>query len=198
MKSLQLTKPHLIVIVGIPGSGKSFFAEQFSKTFNAPYVDLRSVRDMLPDDDTALTVWNYTLDLLMQTKQTLIMEGSGATVAERRELTNYAHKKGYQALYIWVQTEPQTAKTRATKGIPRQKNQHLIHESDFNDALQRFEALGASEYYMVISGKHTYASQAKNVLKKLSAPRAERAKLPQPDKRPTDAPRTRPGRITIN
>ncbi|MBI3889304.1 hypothetical protein HY312_01855 [Candidatus Saccharibacteria bacterium] len=38
MKSLNLTKPHLIVVVGIPGAGKTYFGQQFSTTFNAPYL----------------------------------------------------------------------------------------------------------------------------------------------------------------
>ena len=49
MKSLQLDKPHAIVMVGIPGSGKSFFADKFSAMFNAPYVE-QMVLDHLAKD----------------------------------------------------------------------------------------------------------------------------------------------------
>jgi predicted kinase len=198
MKSLQLTKPHLIVIVGIPGSGKTFFAEQFSKTFSAPFLNYVDLLALLQDDATTQTVWDYIFDQLCLTKQTLLIEGGGATRAERRDLTALARTKGYQTLYIWVQTEPVTAQMRATKN-----NGRALSENEFETAVKHFEPLVATEKYMVISGKHTYASQAKNVLKKLVSPRAEHVKAASPVVEPrSDQPDTqsspRAGRITIN
>lgn len=205
MKSLQLTKPHLIVVVGIPGAGKSFFASQFSETFSAPYIDQTSLRSMLPDDDTTAIMCDYVIDQLCKTKQTLLIEGPGATKASRREIADLAKRHGYQPLFIWVQTEPITAQARATKGVGSNRQQlMLISESEFDAVSRQFEPLLPSEKYMVISGKHTYASQAKIVLKKLVEPRADHvtaATIELRNSRPSDTtsgPQRRPGRITIN
>lgn len=196
MKSLQLTKPHLIVIVGIPGSGKTFFGSQFSKTFNAPFVNFAELQETFGDDHAA-RAWDYMLDQLCLTKQTLILEGPGNTRHERRTLAAFARSKGYQILFVWVQTEPVTAQNRATKGMPGTKQTSLLSEDEFANYANRFEQLSTTEPYMVISGKHTYASQAKNVLKKLVVPRQENAKVPTGESRPEKAA-PRPGRITIN
>jgi predicted kinase len=202
MKSLQLTKPHIIVVVGIPGSGKTFFAEQFSKTFSAPFLNHATVASLTSDSDSARRVWEYTLDQILMTKQTVLLETATTTRLERRNLSAFARTKGYQILFVWVQTEPLTAEARATKGVPGQKsNNQLISSSEFESETKRFEPLGAGEQYMVISGKHTYASQARNVLKKLVEPRADGAKTTHVAERDdilTNAPTARPGRITIN
>jgi hypothetical protein len=85
---------------------------------------------------------------------------------QRMELTKQAHEAGYDTLLIWVQTDPATAKARALKD----KNQNA---DEYDKQTKRFVAPLASEKPVVISGKHTYATQAKVVLKKLSNPRAE-------------------------
>lgn len=197
MKSLQLTKPHLIVVVGIPGSGKSFFASQFSKTFNAPFLNFTELQSTFGEEQ-ASKAWDYTLDQLCLTKQTIILEGPGNTKNERRALSAYARTKGYQTLFIWVQTEPVTAQNRATKGTPGVQQTSLLSPDEFVNYASRFEQLDQSEQYMVISGKHTYASQAKNVLKKLVEPRKNSTKISAPAERTPENTTQRTGRITIN
>lgn len=203
MKSLNLTKPHLIVVVGIPGAGKTFFGHQFSTTFNAPYLRYDELFEFSQDGSTVDRIWDFTLDKLAQTKQTLLLEGPGATRNERRQLSELARAYGYQTLYIWVQTEPGTAEMRATKGVGRVKPLYPLSSKEFDERANAFEALGAGENYMVISGKHTYASQAKNVLQKLTQPRSEKAKSVPATTRPPLAQPSQPdaqrrGRITIN
>lgn len=146
----------------------------------------------------AASAWDYMLDQLCLTKQTIILEGPGSTKHERRTLATFARSKGYQVLFVWVQTEPVTAQNRATKGMPGAKQTSLLSEDEFANYANRFEPLTPAEPYMVISGKHTYASQAKNVLKKLVEPRKESTKVPTGNDRPSEKATPRPGRITIN
>lgn len=197
MKSLQLTKPHLIVIVGIPGSGKTYFGSQFSKTFNAPFLNFGELQTTFGDSQ-APKIWDYILDQLCLTKQTLILEGPGGTKSERQTLNAYARSKGYQTLFVWVQTEPITAQNRATKGTPGVQQTSLLSADEFVNYASRFEQLTPAEPYMVISGKHTYASQARNVLKKLVEERKVDAKIQAPAERSSGTAAPRSGRITIN
>lgn len=194
MKSLNLTKPHLIVVVGIPGAGKTYFAEQFSAMFNAPFISTQEVETLVDNPETAKATMNYILEKLVQTKQTLLLEGFGSSRVERHDIAAFARKKGYQPLFIWVQTEPNTAHARATKGTTS------MSRVDFEQLAEAFQPLSSSEKYMVISGKHTYASQARNVLKKLTESRAEQTKVvPAKDREASvDVPQPRTGRITIN
>lgn len=174
MKSLQLTKPYLLVAVGLPGSGKTFFAKQFSDTFNAPYIDYGyypSVVGAKASDE----IIDHVFELLFRTRQTLVIEGRGSTKAERKDLMDLAAKNGYNVMFVWVQTEPATAEDRAVFA----KNATMT-QKQFDRAVDDFEYLTAKEPYMVISGKHTFPSQAKTVLKKLVTDRPTTVAVPAP------------------
>lgn len=193
MKSLQLTKPHMLVAVGLPGSGKTFFAERFSDTFNAPYVDYGYYSRVTGSDESGSELADHTIDLLIRTEQTMVIEGRGTTKAERKLMVEAAAKKGYQMLFVWVQTEPGTAEQRAvyTKGA-------TMTQSQFDKQAAAFENLVANEQYVVISGKHTFSSQAKTVLKKLVTERPTTAAKPKiiATRPPAPTPRVR-GRINV-
>lgn len=191
MKPLQLQKPHLIVVVGLPGSGKTYFAEQFSDAFSLPYVNYSDLLRKLPDADLAASVADYVLSLVLRTKHTLVIEGRGATFAERQTIMTNAQASGYIPLFVWVQTEPQTCQKRAlANGV---STEELI------EAARRFDTLHPSEPYAVISGKHMFNSQARSVLNKLGKDQ------PIPTPKPMQTirhqhytPTKRAGRIVIN
>lgn len=182
MKSLSLSKPHILVMVGLPGSGKSFFARQFSDTFGAPVVSFDQVRHALykaPQHDktelaTIKKIVEYQEDELFKTQKTFIVDGGADQKIERSELRKRAVKAGYDVLLIWVQTDENTAKYRSMKRSSRrtydQLNQSLTSEQ-YDQFAKRFTPPSHSESSIVISGKHTYATQARVVLKKLVAPR---------------------------
>jgi len=165
MKSLSLSSPHLIVMTGVKGSGKTFFAEKFADTFHAPYICYEKIAKLAPD--TASDLILYQLDELLKTKQPLIVDGLATTRAERIELARKAREAGYELLLVWVQTDPITAKNRALKAGKKD-----LSADEYDRAVKRFTSPNNVEKPVVISGKHTYASQAKTVLKRLSAPRA--------------------------
>jgi predicted kinase len=165
MKHLSLAKPHLIVMVGIPGSGKSFFAEKFAATFGAPYVCQQKLADLVQGNINA--AMELQLDELLKTNQSIIYDGATDTRTERSELAKKARQAGYTILYVWIQTDQATAKARymqTHKSAPSE---------DYIKAVKRFTPPNAVEKPLVLSGKHTYATQARVVLKRLSAPRTE-------------------------
>jgi predicted kinase len=172
MKSLSLSKPHLIMVVGIPGSGKSFFADKFAETFHAPIVSRgRIVEHLGKDSDVAEEIARDQLNELVKTQQSVILDGIADSRTTRAELAQSARSAGYSSLVVWVQTDPATARTRSNRKNSDTRSRHLSgHEYD--SALKNFSPPTAPEKVVVISGKHTYATQAKVVLKKLSEPRA--------------------------
>lgn len=180
MKQLSLAKPHAIVMVGIPGSGKSFFAQKFSETFHAPFINQDKLRTFAPDTSDELV--DYLLEEFLKTGQSIIIEGSVDTRTERSELTRKIRAAGYEVLLVWVQTDQNTAKARAAK-------ESDLSGEDYDKAAKRFIAPAAPEKSVVISGKHTYATQAKVVLQRLSAPRAEISTHASAPLRPERPPR---------
>lgn len=181
MKSLSLNKPHLIIMVGIPGSGKTFFAEHFSNTFKAPFINLNQLRTVLFDkpnfddqeDKIVRKTGNYMLEEVLKTNQTVIYEGSTSRHAERMEIVKKARDAGYESLLVWVQTEPITAKRRAIKS-----SDNRMSSETFDKKLKSFSSPHPSEKAIVISGKHTYTSQLKIALIRLASKKP--APRPQP------------------
>lgn len=172
MKSLSLSHPHLLIVTGIPGSGKTFFAEKFADTFRAPFVNYEKIIKRSADSQAADEIFLYQLDELLKTHQTILVEGFGETRTDRIELTRKAKSAGYEPLIIWVQTDPYTAKDRLTRPS-KNKTEQLLTSDEYDREFKRFTPPNAAEKSVVVSGKHTYATQAKVVLKKLTTPRAE-------------------------
>jgi predicted kinase len=166
MKSLSLSQPHAIVMVGIPGSGKSFFAEKFAETFRAPYVSYDTFRPFISDQKSLAKLVAYQVRELLKTNHSLIIEGFAYSRAERTEIAKLLKNHGYETLFVWVQTDGDTAQARTLK-------QAKLSKEEYAKLAKRFSPPHETEKPVVISGKHTYASQAKTVLKRLSGPRAE-------------------------
>jgi predicted kinase len=185
MKSLSLSKPHLIIVVGIPGSGKSFFADKFAETFHAPIVSRGRIEGRLEHDfDAVEAIAHDQLNELVKTQQSIIVDGLADNRTARAELAKSARAAGYSCLIVWVQTDTATAKSRSSRKNTDTGNRHLTG-ADYDRAASQFIPPIAIERPVVISGKHTYATQAKVILKKLSEPRsAAISKHPAPPVRP--------------
>lgn len=164
MKSLSLNQPHAIVMVGIPGSGKSTFAEKFSHTFNAPFVDIDQIVPRARDISAADELLLLQIQEILRTKSSIVVEADASSRVRRTELAKFFRENNYEPLFVWVQTDPETAKQRSAK-------QKKIHPDNFAVALKQFSPPHPAEKALVISGKHTYASQAKIILKRLSVER---------------------------
>jgi len=190
MKTLQLHKPHLLVIVGLPGAGKSFFAKQFADMFGAPYIDYRHFHKLVGSEDTGDVVATELLGQLFLTKQTILMEGRGETKQDRGVLAKLAKSKGYELFYVWVQADGKTTLKRSVYA-----KDASYTEDEYIAQSEVFAPLEQHEPHVVISGRHTYASQAKVVLKKLVAPRTTTVRTPVIPPRIDD--QKRPGRIIV-
>lgn len=184
MKSLSLSKPLIIITVGLPGAGKSFFARQFSETFGAPIVSYdRLCYELFAEptyskDERAIIarVALAQTEELIKTHKTFIVDGGGSTKAERVFLKKLAEKNGYGVLAVWAQVDEPTARQRSMKRSKRKKDDmynQSISEQQFEKDKKRFTPPTTNEQYVVISGKHVHAAQAKVVLKKLVTPREE-------------------------
>lgn len=166
MKSLSLSTPHVIAMVGLPGAGKSHFAREFADNFSCPMVDEMELKSIArePSDGTRMAA--AQLAELMKTRRSVVFEGQLDRRVERESLIRYAKKHGYKTLFIWVQTDPKTARSRALK---------YISEDDYLYHAKIFSPPHDSEPYIVISGHHTHATQARTLLRHLTSARAERA-----------------------
>ena len=163
MRQLQISTPHAIIVIGIPGSGKTSFASQFAKTFHAPYIDAQAVAAHARDTAASVALLTYYFDELAKTKQAFVYEPATGSRVDRAEFSKWAHDAGYEPLIVWVQTDEQTAAQRSRRAG--------LSTEEFATKKRQFTAPNAREKVVVVSGKHTPASQIKAVLTHLSAAR---------------------------
>jgi predicted kinase len=206
MKSLSLSKPLVIVMVGLPGAGKSFFAQQFSETFGAPVISYDRIRYELFSEPTyskdeqeiVNRIAHYQLQETLKSKHTCIVDGIGEARADRIALRRMAKEADYDTLLIWVQTDAATSKQRATHRNKRRNgdayNPSLTTEQ-YDQFAKRLTPPSVGEQTIVLSGKHTFATQLKVVLTKLTAPRQEAEKVTPPEREQPKV--SRPGRRNI-
>lgn len=185
MKNLSLPKPLILVLVGLPGAGKSFFARQFAEMFGSPLVSFDRIRYELfaepqnsAEEHTIIgRLAEYQIAELIKTHRSFLVDGGYNAAAARQALATYAKKHGYGVLVIWVQTDDQTAQLRSMKRNPRKLDDQFSPSLDNQTFLSLSKRLTAPsrEEYVVISGKHTFSTQAKMVLRKLATPHVSEA-----------------------
>lgn len=183
-------------MVGIPGSGKTFFAEKFAETFHAPYLNRDRINDLVGDVLLADELVMLQFEEFLKTRHTLILEGPTSTRAERAEIVKLARHAGYAPLFVWVQTDPAAAKLRSVRPA-KDSDYRALSSEEYNARAERFNPPHAIEKPVVISGKHTYATQVRAVLKRLSGPRGDTAHHLHTPERPDTPPEQRPNRRNI-
>lgn len=178
MKPLQPSTPHIVALVGAPGSGKTHFATEFAKMFNAPLLSSRYFEAVTDDTRVIADTTLALIEEFLKTRQTIVVDGATDQRTVRMKIGQLARKHDYKVLLVWVQTDMATAKARWMKTYGND-------EVQFERRLKQFSPPHDSESYLVISGRHTFSTQVRTVLKRLSA------------SRPTTAQRSAPSRETI-
>lgn len=195
MKSLSLTTPRVIFVIGKPGVGKTQFARKFADTFNAPYVEADQIRGIVTQDPAYDSAEQKIVDRLvmlqmselLKVSKTFLVETSTEAKVDRQNFAKWVRKHGFEPLFVWVQTDNDTSYDRATRASRINKDKIFILPSErYEHLAKRFTVPGEEEKAVVISGKHTYASQVRTVLKRLAVPN-----------RPTQTPLQVPKRQTL-
>lgn len=201
-----------MMVIGIPGAGKSFFARQFADTFNAPVISFDHLRYAIYDEPTHSKAEEATLQYLaeyqigelLKTHKTFIIDGGMNAKVDRLKVEKLAREAGYGTLVIWVQTDEPTSRLRATKRKESRRGDEWnasISPEQFESHAKRLTPPSPTETLVVISGKHTYATQAKIILKKLVSPREDTATPHAPNRPSNNNEQNPPNRlrsITIN
>jgi len=200
MKGLSLSRPIVMMVVGIPGAGKSHFARQFADVFRTPLVSFDKIRYQLfsepqfsKDEELLVaSLMNGQMQELYKTQKSFIIDGAVNSRAARSEIERVARTHDYGYLTIWVQTDNDSAMYRSVSRSKRRAGDAYntaMSEEQFLNFAKRINPPRDKENHAVISGKHTFATQAKIVLQKIVSPRDGAV---APISRPQTA-RSRPG-----
>jgi len=182
MKSLSPSRPLVILVIGLPGSGKSFFSRQFAEMFGAPLVSMDYIRHVIspdsqfnPDEDAVVgTLAQNEVTELLKTGKTFIIDGGVNSKTGRQSVAREAKQHGYGILTIWVQTDEPTSQARSSRRSSKRDADQFnaaMGSQEFERYRKQFTVPTPAENIIVISGKHTFTTQARIVLKALVAPR---------------------------
>lgn len=171
MKSIQTEKPTALLVVGAPGSGKTTFAKNFGDSFIAPVVYFEAIKLAAKNKSIAEQQFFSQIDELAKTKQLLVIDVCDQTQIDRSKLQDHLKKLGYVSRYVWVQTDPSIASERLQKKyrITKKSSSELIDK--LTKIISSYSPLPIKYSPIVISGRHTFASQSKAVLSQLVAAR---------------------------
>lgn len=168
-------KPKLLLLVGIPGAGKTFFAEKFSSEYQIPFINLNDWRYNLFDQPTFdrqedAKLFNFgqsILEQIFKTRKSVLIEGGLDSRTDRQRYINLARQNNYEPMVIWVQNVEQESRIRATRLNKKLPKQFLITSEAFDNTIRRFTAPNIAEKPVVISGKHAFSTQYRTILKRI-------------------------------
>lgn len=204
MKELKTARPLVIVLIGLPGAGKSTFAREFSTVFGAPTIEVGLLQreifgtkaPTLDQQDGVKRAYNALAAELFKSKRMFILDGNANTYADRSDIRALAKKAGYDVLFVWVQTSEPVARARATKPVKSATNLPLS-DTAFTKAGKLLEAPRANEDHIVVSGQRLFASQVRPILKKIAEGHTASLSLPERGTRDSRDEPERPPRRNI-
>lgn len=169
--------PKLFCLVGLPGSGKTFFAEKFSKEYQIPFVNLNKWRflgnaqpSFSREEDARLTEIGFdVLEQFFKTHKSILLEGNLSSRVDRQRYAQLARRHGYRPVIIWVQNVDTESKRRAVRLSRQVPKDFLITPELFEELKRRFTPPNEAERPIAISGKHSFKMQYRSVLKRIAS-----------------------------
>ena len=173
MRPEIINQPLLIATIGQPGTGKTFFASQFANTFNTPFISANNIRSLVykkptydqKEEDVITTLVYLQLAETFKTKKAIVLDTPLQTKKERDDLSRIAKKAGYRLTLILMQSNDIVAQNRATD--PAKPDS--MTDQQYKMVLKAFEQPDIKENVIVLSGQHTFKSQLRLVINRLSS-----------------------------
>ena len=177
MRNIILKKPVLICLYGFPGSGKSYVARNLAQMLSIAHVSTDRIQAELfrsptptPQQEVITSrLADYIATEFLRTNVGVIYDTNTPTIANRRRLRELAMKHKASYLLIWLQIDQDSAYARATSRDKRTMEGKYAASQTRSGFNQQLEAMQnpKDEDYLVVSGKHTFASQKSAIVSRL-------------------------------
>jgi predicted kinase len=178
MSKIIPTKPLLILLYGYPGSGKSYFARQFSEDVQAAHIQSERIRFELfekprydkEENDVISQLMDYMTGEFLSAGLSVIYDTNALRFGQRRVLRELARKHRAEPVLVWIQIDAESAFLRTTKRDRRRADDKYSSEIDqqtFTGIINGMQNPNNSEDYIVISGKHLFDTQLSAVINRL-------------------------------
>lgn len=178
MPKIDPIKPLLIMLYGFPGAGKTYFARQLCEQLQAAHVQGDRIRSELfeeprydrEENSVVAHLMDYMTEEFLSAGLSVVYDVNAMRGAKRHELRDIARQHKAQPLLIWLQVDPETGLMRASKRDRRHiddKYSRPMDRATFENLATGMQNPRTMEDYIVISGKHVFATQFSAVLKRL-------------------------------
>lgn len=177
MGKISTNKPVLIMLYGLPGSGKTYFAAELSKAMNAAHLQADRIRYELfeeprydkQENEIVNHLMEYMAEEFLNAGVSVIFDSNADRLVRRRALREVANKAKGQSLIVWLQIDKESAYQRLGKRDRRRNSDKYARPHTKETFKEEAAAMQNPKHedYIVISGKHTAAMQRSAVVKKL-------------------------------
>ncbi len=177
MAKIVLNRPLLIYFYGFPGSGKSYVARQLTDSVQMAQVSADRIRNELfehprydnQEDAVVAHIMNYMTEELLSAGVAVAYDANAMRLSQRRSLRDLARKHRAESLLVWIQIDSDSAYAR-TQGRDRRTADDKFAEPQTKltfDKQLSYMQNPQDEEYLVISGKHNFATQKGSILHRL-------------------------------
>lgn len=174
---LPLQKPLLVALYGFPGAGKSYVGRNLSEELGIAHVNADRIRAELfehprfdrQENSIVTHLMNYMSEEFLKAGVSVIYDMNAMRINQRFTLRELARKVHAQYLLIWLQIDQDSAFARTQKRDRRTHDDRYAFEhnpASFNELIGTMQN-PRDEDYLVISGKHTFATQKGAIMSRL-------------------------------
>lgn len=177
MTKVALTKPVLLCFYGYPGSGKSFVARNLSESLQIAHISADRIRGELfasprydaQENAIVAHLMDYMAEEFLSAGVAVAYDANSVRPAQRRHLRELARKNKAEYLLAWLQIDSDSAFARTQKRDKRTSDDRFAQPQDkmsFESQLTQMQN-PKDEPYLVISGKHAFATQKSAIINRL-------------------------------
>ena len=166
------------MLYGFPGSGKTYFARQLAENIQAAHVQGDRIRNELfekprydkQENDIIAQLMEYMTEEFLSAGLSVIYDVNAMRLSQRHALRELARKNHATQLLLWFQIDAESAFGRSQKRDRRRADDKYAAQWDretYKKILGFMQNPSVAEEYVVISGKHLYATQQNAAVNKL-------------------------------
>jgi predicted kinase len=183
---MKTNKPVLVMFLGVPGSGKSYFARHLAKKINAVRLNGDSMRmaiwgsleeitkahgDRNRGNNMTFGAINYVVDQILATRHSVVYDAHHNRRDIRKELENMTREHGAVPIVVWVKTAEDIAIERA-QAREATVDQRRLTEEEVREVITRhmkyFDEPDQTENVIIIDGTENSSTQFESYEKQVA------------------------------